>query len=220
MSDQVLDNDNQTNDDTPPNPDTESPKTFDEGYVRELRAEAAKHRKELRATQAQLAEFQKTQEAAEAKKLEEQGEWQKLAEQEVARRAELEQELAAREQMLNDEKRARLAISAATTLGAIDPSDANFEAAVSGIDISEPDAQAKIEQALEALKASRPYLFQGHRPSLASFNPSGQEQVAQGETDAERRARLYGGGLRIFDTRRAEESGGGAVIVKGPTKPE
>lgn len=88
------------------------------------------------------------------------------------------------------------AISTATILGAYDPTDANFSAAVAGIDPASPTADADIKAALDALKAAKPYLFKpaGAQP-LASFNPSSGTGPA--ETDAQRVHRLQrqmGGG--------------------------
>lgn len=208
------------NNDTPPTEPTpqsdDGQKTFDETYVKELRAEAAKNRKALRDAQAQLDEIRQAQEADETQRLAQQGEYKKLAEQEAAKRAALEKQLADQERALAGERRDRLAISVATTLGAIDPTDANFTAAVAGIDPNEDGAQDAIRQALETLKERRPYLFGQHRQGLAPFNPSGQDQGPPRETDAQRRMRLYsGGGQSIFDASGATEHGGGVIWPKG-----
>jgi hypothetical protein len=204
--------------DTPPEPagtppEPAAPKTFDESYVRELRAEAAKNRKAARDLEKQLQQFQAEKDAAAAKELEAQGEWQKLAEQESARRAELEKQIEAQAAQLANEQRSRTATGIAASLGAIDPTDPNFIAAVANVDVSAIDATAQIQQALEALKEARPYLFQGQRQSnLASFNPAHGPQPEPKETDAQRRERIYGGGRGIFDPDKAPNLGGGVVI--------
>lgn len=204
----------------PTEPTTEPQQTFDADYVKKLRAEAAQHRKAAKEAQALLSDLQKAQDAAEAKKLEEQGEWQKRAEQEAAKRQELEAKLEAQLRQLTDERRNRLAVHVATQLGAIDPTDANFLAAVSGVDVEADDAEQAIRQALEALRESRPYLFQVRRgATLASFNPAQGPQQPHRETDDERRERLYSGGSRkFFDPEAAAKAGGGLVWPKG--KPE
>lgn len=81
-------------------------------------------------------------------------------------------------------------VAAASILGAYDPSDPNFAAAVAGIDPASSTADADIKAALEALKAAKPYLFRtgGPRP-LESFNPGSGQGSA--ETDAQRLARLH-----------------------------
>ena len=216
----------QPNTDTPPTPDPTPPpdggKVFTEDYVKELRAEAANRRKELKDAQAALAQLKQAQEAADANKLAEQGEFKKLAEQESARRVELERQLEEQKSYLANERRTRQAMSAAAALGAIDPTDANFAQAAADVDISQPGYEAEIQKRLETLREKRPYLFQGHRPQtpLAQFNPAQQPPGSQRETDAQRRERIYGSGRSILDPDRAREHGGGAVIVKTPTKPE
>lgn len=82
------------------------------------------------------------------------------------------------------------AISHASILGAYDPSDPNFAAAVAGIDPASDTADADIKAAIDALKAAKPYLFKpaGARP-LESFNPAGSEPGAA-ETDQQRAQRV------------------------------
>ncbi len=201
---------------TPPEP-TPIPKTFDESYVKDLRAEAAKYRKDSRDTRARLQELEAAQAAAETAELETQGQWQTLAKQNAAKTAELEAQL---EAALQTERRNTLAVTVAAQLGAIDPTDANFQAAVNAISIAADDAEAKIQQALEALKTSRPYLFGTGKPNLAPFNPATGETVPTTETAAQRRQRIYGGGpSRVFDPKGAEERGGG-VLYPDPKKSE
>lgn len=214
---------NQT--ETPPEPTeptTEPQQTFDADYVKKLRAEAAQHRKAAKEAQTQLSDLQKAQDAAEAKKLEEQGAYQELAKKAQAEAEQLRQELEAQAKRLTDEKRNRLAISVATRLGAIDPTDANFISAVAGIDAEGDDAEAAILSRLEALKDTRPYLFQGHRPTpaLTQFNPGHGPQPQPRETDQQRRDRIYGGGVGIFDPQTAQEHGGGVVFRDNTRKTE
>lgn len=204
---------------TPPEPKTEpepaTPKTFDESYVKELRAEAAKNRKAAKDAKKALDEIRQTQEAADAKKLEEQGEWQKLAEQNATKVKEAEAKLAEQDVALKAERRSALAISIATQLGAIDPTDANFQSAVGAIDIAADDAETKIRQALEALKVARPYLFGTGKPNLASFNPATGSTEPTAETPTERRQRIYGGGAsKVFDAKAAEKRGGGVIYTQ------
>lgn len=207
------------NEPTPPEQPEPTSKTFDESYVKSLRDEAAKHRKELRATQKQLKDLQTAQEAAEAAELEAQGQWKELAEQNAAKTAQLEAQLAEQEKRLNAERRNTLAVSIATQLGAIDPTDANFTSAVSEIDISADGAPGQIQQALEALKEARPYLFGTGKPSLAPFNPATTPTEPAAETPAQRRQRIYGGGAsRVFDPKSAQERGGGVVYTQTKTE--
>lgn len=196
---------------TPTEPPAEPPK-FDAEYVSGLRGEAAKYRKELRAAEAQLKQFQTAQEAAATAELEAQGKWETLAEQNATRATELEAQLLTQQNQLADEQRSRKTMGIAAKMG-FDPTDANVMAAVSSVDISEADADAKIQQALEELKEARPYLVQGTKtPNLAAFNPGGQPQLPRKETDAERRLRLSGGGSGNF---LGDTDSGGVVWPKG-----
>jgi hypothetical protein len=209
--------------DTPPTAPPETPpptsKTFDESYVKDLRAQAAKHRKIAKAAQDQLQELQTAQEAARAAELEEQGQWKTLAEQSAAKLTELEAKLAERDAALIAEQRNTLAVTIATQLGAIDPTDANFANAVSEIDISGDNAQEQITAALTALKEQRPYLFSTGKPNLASFNPATTSTEPAAETPAQRRQRIYGGGAsRVFDPKSAEQRGGGVVYTQTKTE--
>ncbi len=200
---------------TPPEAPPPAPKTFDESYVKGLRAEAAKNRKELKAAEVKLRELETAQATAETAELEAQGEWQKLAEQNAAKAVELGVQLAEREAALQIERRNTLAVSIATQLGAIDPTDANFLNAVVTIDIAADGAEAQIRQALDALKAVRPYLFGTGKPNLAPFNPATGPTEPAAETAAQRRQRIYGGGpSRVFDPKSAEERGGGVLYPK------
>ncbi len=200
---------------TPPEVSPPAPKTFDESYVKGLRAEAAKNRKDLKATQAKLQELETAQTAAETAELEAQGQWKTLAEQNAAKTVELEAQLAEREAALQAERRNTLAVSIATQLGVINPTDANVRAAVAAIDIATDGAEAQIQQALEALKVSRPYLFGTGKPNLAPFNPQSGPTDPATETPAQRRQRIYGGGpSRVFDPKSAEERGGGVLYPK------
>jgi septal ring factor EnvC (AmiA/AmiB activator) len=49
------------------------------------------------------------------------------------------------------------------------------------------------------------------KPTIAATNPG---QASQGETDDQRRARIYGSGVNIFDPNFARQSGGGVFINK------
>lgn len=200
---------------TPPEASPPAPKTFDESYVKGLRAEAAKNRKELKAAEVKLRELEEAKTATETAELEAQGQWKTLAEQNAAKTADLESQLAEREAALQAERRNTLAVSVATQLGAIDPTDANVQTAVVAIDIAVDGAEAQIRQALEALKASRPYLFGTGKPNLAPFNPATGPTEPAAETATQRRQRIYGGGpSRVFDPKSAEERGGGVLYPK------
>ena len=160
----------------------------------------------MRSAQVELKKLQTAQDAAATAELAAQGEWKTLAEQNAARTAELEAQLLTQQNQLADEQRSRKTMGIAAKMG-FDPTDANVMAAVSSVDISEADADAKIQQALEALKEARPYLVQGTKPpNLAAFNPGGEPTPPQKETNDARRRRIQGGGKsRFFDVQRIVE---------------
>ena len=200
----------------PPEPTSPAPKTFDESYVKDLRAEAKKHREEAKAAKTRLQELEAAQVAADTAELEAQGQWKELAEQNAAKTAELETQLAEQNVALQTERRNTLAVSIATQLDAINPTDANFQLAVAAIDIAADDAETKIRQALEALRDGNfSYLFGTAKPNLAPFNPSGQPQDPPKETPAHQRERIRGGGGKSFFDVTVYKPEGGEEIVKG-----
>lgn len=118
--------------------------------------------------------------------------------------------LAEREAAIAEAKRANLVIRLAGSLGAHDPADANILAAVADVDPSDPGAAKAVQQALDGLKKAKPYLFKA-AGQVAPVNPAGGGSPT-GETDAQRRARLWGGGGNIFDPSTGRNLGGGVVI--------
>ena len=122
-------------------------------------------------------------------------------------------------QMAAENKRLKLdakIASIAGTLGAVDPRDPNFVMATQAIDPDGAGADDEIKKAIEALKAQRPYLFgQVQSPAVAGFNPADGAGGPQRETDAQRRARIYGSGGEIFDVEKATARGGGVHFAPG-----
>lgn len=104
--------------------------------------------------------------------------------------------------------------SVAGQLGAVDPNDPNFVMATQAIDPDGNGADDQIKSAIEALKTQRPYLFGNRQSHLEPFNPEGGPGQ-RGETDAQKRARIYGSGGEIFDTEKAVKQGGGVIFVPG-----
>ena len=99
-------------------------------------------------------------------------------------------------------------------LGAVDPNDPNFVMATQAIDPDGDGADDEIKKSIEALKTQRPYLFGNKQSHLEPFNPEGGPGQ-RGETDAQKRARIYGSGGEIFDVHNAEQRGGGVHFVPG-----
>ena len=123
----------------------QEPRTFDEEYVKKLRAEAAGYRRRVRELEEKVKRY-------EDEKLSEQERLQK-------RLVELEQEHA---QVLAEMEALRLRHAverAASKLGFRNPEDAYQLADLSGVAINEDGTVEGIEAALKALAKERPYLL-------------------------------------------------------------
>lgn len=175
---------------TPSAPD--APKTFDAAYVEDLRKEAAKYRTELRKLQAAA----------------EQAETAKLGDLEKAqkRAAELEAAHAQATAALRTE-RARAAVMAAAGQFNLPPTAAARLVTPDALEYDD-DGQPKVSSVRAALKSLADEL-----PELTvqarSANPA--RGVPAAETDEQRRARIFGGGVNPFDPTTAARLGGGVV---------
>jgi hypothetical protein len=70
-----------------------------------------------------------------------------------------------------------------------------------------PDSES-LDQALKRLIKAKPYL-KTQPPASSPANPARTEPA--GETDSQRRSRLFGGGGGIFDADTARAMGGGVL---------
>lgn len=106
-------------------------------------------------------------------------------------------------------------VSKAAELNFENPEDAYSLLDKTGLSISDAGQVEGVETALKSLAETKKYLIkqQQGRP-LEPFNPVGSGQQLQ-ESDAARRARIYGSGGSMFDTGWAEQHGGGVVWPKG-----
>jgi hypothetical protein len=128
----------------------------------------------------------------------------------IKRAAELEAQL----EQQNQQTR-RLALESAVALRSNAMGIVDAEAAVKLIDTAaldfddygRPDSES-LDQALKRLIKSKPYL-KTQPPAASPANPARTEPA--GETDAQRRARLFGGGGGIFDVDTARSLGGGVL---------
>ena len=167
-----------------------------ESALKEARADAAKWRNRLR----DLEASQRERDEAELSETEKQ----------ARRLQELEQTLSEREQITK-----QLALQSAIAIRANALGIVDAEAAVALIDTSRldfddlgmPDSDG-LDRALRNLLKSKPYLKT--QPSAGSpANPAKSEPL--GETDDQRRARLYGGNSGMFDVNTAKRLGGGVL---------
>ena len=130
------------------------PKTYDEGYVKELRAEAAKHRTERNEARKAVEDLTTRVKGFEdANK----SELQKLADD----KARLEQELAARDRDVTEREVKVKVTSAAAKLNIVDPDAAYLLLDLASIDAE--DSQG-VTKALKALVKEKPYLIRGSAP--------------------------------------------------------
>ena len=97
-------------------------------------------------------------------------------------------------------------VSEATRLGFLDPMDAYHMIDLAQLEVKEDDSVSGVEDVLKKLGEAKPYLLHG-KLTLGPTNPARGGSTS--ETDAERRARLYGvGGTPIG------QSGGGVYMPK------
>jgi hypothetical protein len=169
-----------------------SVKTFDEAYVKELRAEAAKHRKEKQEIADRLAALETSSKQQEEKKLTEQQEWQKLAEKRAAELEAMKSEmesirLGSLRTMIGVEFKLPAVIAKLLTGANEDEIRANAKAIATELKLDQP-----------AIEPPKPEAAQTSAQSVSPFTPARSQTTApvpggqvSGETDEQRRARLY-----------------------------
>lgn len=182
---------------TPPAQDAADP-TDDKALARakELRSENASLRRRLKA----LEETERKREEAEMSE----------GERQAKRLAELEATLAEQQQHTRSLALESAVAMRSNALGIVDA-----EVAVALLDkgtleyddLGRPDPES-LDTALKRLIKAKPYL-KTQPPAASPANPARTEPM--GETDAQRRARLFGGGGGIFDPVVAQGLGGGVV---------
>lgn len=183
-----------------------------EAEIRALRAEAASYRRRAQEAEGKLTQDEEARRAAAAAELSE-------LEREKARADAAE----ARAKAIEDERKAEKAenalaakvIRAATEAKAVDPGTVAMLARP-GLELEATDEE--VAQAVATLLKEKPFLV---KPAPSAGSPAangGGPAPGQQETDAQKRARIYGGDSSgLFDPRRATEAGGG-VIMPDPTQ--
>jgi len=148
---------------------------------------------QLKAAAAELEKIRESQ-LSETEKLQ-----KKLAEIEEARE---KAERTAQETLMRS-----AIIAEAARLNFNDPDDA-YALVDRGLLTIEDGEVKGVKEAVTALAEQRKYLIKSGSKPLAAFEPTGEGGPVK-ETDAQRRARIYGGGGDIFDATIAERLGGG-----------
>jgi hypothetical protein len=128
-------------------------KAFAHPVVKEIKSDMMRYKEERNSLRAKLETLEKGKEEEEKKKLEQQAEFQKLYE---AEKAEKERILESAKQ----EKIRNAIMFEVQKAGAINPNDANFTH-LEGVSIGEDGAVIGVSEAIEKVKAEKPYLFGG-----------------------------------------------------------
>lgn len=181
--------------------------------LEDARREAAKHRTEKNSVKSELDKLKAELDKLQAAQLTEEERKTKDYQKAQERAAQLEAQLAETLKR-NQELMLQTAVQAAAVkLGVIDPDAAYLLLDKTSLttENGETDA-AKVETAVKALLTAKPYL-RGGGPQTSAANPakSAQERT---EGDNDRRQRLYGGGVNVFDTSQAKARGGGVIWPK------
>lgn len=109
-------------------------------------------------------------------------------------------------------------VAQAAAMNFADPNDAYGLIDLANISINEDGKVVGVEDALKKLAEAKPYLKRATAPRLPPTSPGAG--ASGGETDEQRRARLYGGSSGgIFDPVAAQQMGGG-VVWNPETRPK
>lgn len=174
----------------------------------ELAAELADAKKRLREVNRESAERRKRLEALEQaeteRKASEMSEAQKLQAKVEAAEKDKQAALAkANSRIL----RAEIIARAANTF--VDPEDV-FLALRDKLAVNDEGEIDGLDEALKELAKHKPHWTRKQAAQLSATNPA--QAQASGETDAQRRARIYGAGGGIFDPNVARGHGGGVLF--------
>lgn len=192
-----------------PNPaEGEKPEAQKEPTTAELLAQLDETRKALKAANKEAADRRKKLDAFEQAETE-----RKTAEMTEA------QKLQARLEKLEAEKNDALAKAAANLKraailskagGFIDPDDV-VGALAGKLEINDAGQVEGLDEALKELGKAKPHWLKQEKgaPRLNAGNPGNAN--GDGETEAQRRARIYGGGSSLFDS-NAQGRGGGVIL--------
>jgi hypothetical protein len=190
-----------------------APPTVDDSELRKVREEAARHRTEKNAVKSELEKLRAELDKLQAASMSEQERKDKEHNKAVEKAAQLEAQLAEATKR-NQELLLRTAVQAAATkLGIVDPDAAYLLLDKTQVEPSEDGKidTAKIEAALTELLKAKTYLR--GVAHITATNPAKSAGLDPNvETSEQRRARIYGGGLDIFDAKQAKARGGGVIM--------
>jgi chromosome segregation ATPase len=184
-----------------------------EADLKKANAEAAKHRTDKNLVKSELEKLRAELDKLQAASMSEQERKDKEHNKAVEKAAQLEAQLAEATKR-NQELLLRTAVQAAATkLGIVDPDAAYLLLDKTQVEPSDDGKidTAKIEAALTELLKAKTYLR--GVAHITATNPAKSAGLDPNvETSEQRRARIYGGGLDIFDAKAAKARGGGVIM--------
>jgi hypothetical protein len=178
----------------------------------EVKAELERVRKALKDANKEAADRRKKLEALEAAEKERADKELTETERLQKKLAEIQQQAEQATQLANQRLVRQAIVTQAARLNFADPEDAYDKLKNTQFEI-EGETVTGVEDAVKKLAERSKHLLKSNNPNLSTFNPAGGGIAV--ETDAQKRARIYGSGGGIFDVSRAEQNGGGVVWPKG-----
>ena len=172
--------------------------------LEETRKALSKANRESAQRRKKLEEFEKVEREREEAEL---SEMDKLQKQINQLNAEKEQAM----KRANETLIKSAVISQAAALNFNDPEDAFALVDKSQFEIDGGKVSG-VKEALEELAKSKPYMIQTTRKPVGTVTNPGDNVTGKGETDAQRRARLYGLGSGSWMTPEGAKQHGGGVI--------
>lgn len=169
--------------------DDSAAKTFSAEYVKELRDEAAKWRKEFRSLESQIKSFEQSKTEAEESKLKEQGNYKELLDKQTKEFTQLKAEL-------EKERLGNLRLRVGSELGLSPALQSRL------VGSTEEELREDAKALVAALGLDKPKAEAAPPAPTATTDPTARRQTTAvapdgkpaGETDEQRRARLYARG--------------------------
>jgi flagellar biosynthesis GTPase FlhF len=195
---------------------TQQPAGGEGETLEQLQAELEDTRKALKSANRESAQRRKRLEELEA--LEKQREEAELSEMEKLQKQIAEQKSEI-ERVQKEALQVRVksaVIAKASEMGFYDPEDAFNLVDRSKFEITDEGKVDGVSEALEALKESKPYMIKKARPAgVGQPTFPGENVIGTGETEAQQRARIFGGQHQnLFTPEGAKKHGGGVIEIE------
>jgi hypothetical protein len=178
-----------------------------EAEIRALRAENAAYRRRAGDAEGKLSQAEQAAKAARDAELSELQREKARADEAEARAAAVEEERKA--EKAENALTAKV-IKAAQAAKAVDPGTVALLARP-GLELEA--SEEEVEQAVARLLKDKPFLVKPAPSAGSPAAPGGGPAPGQQETDAQKRARIFGGGAdKLYDPKHAAEAGGGVIF--------